>query len=351
MSKRILIAPLNWGLGHATRCIPIINALLINGFEPIIASDGNALSLLKKEFPELEFIELPSYNITYSKKGSLLRFKLLKDAPRVLKAINAEHKIILDLVDKNKIDGIISDNRLGVYSKKVPSVYLTHQLSVLSGNTTLLSTKLHQKTIKKFDECWIPDYKGHNSLSGVLSHSKNRLITIKYIGTLSRLNKIDLQQKYDLMVLLSGPEPQRTLLEEKLLLELNNYNGKVIFIKGIVESEQKVTTQDNLTIYNYMMSPELETAINESKLIVSRSGYTTIMDLAKLEKKAFFIPTPGQFEQKYLAKYLAGQHITPFCNQKDFAIEKLNDVIHYKGFSAIENKTRYKELFALFERE
>ncbi|MCK0107939.1 glycosyltransferase [Flavobacteriaceae bacterium S0825] len=351
MSKRILIAPLNWGLGHATRCIPIINALLINGFVPIIASDGNALSLLKKEFPELEFIELPSYNIEYSKKGSRLKFKLLKDAPKILRAIKKEHHIIQDLVVKNKIVGIISDNRFGVYSKKIPSVYLTHQLNVLSGNTTLLSTKLHQKTIKKFDECWIPDYRGHNNLSGVLSHSENSLITIKRIGALSRLNKIDLQQKYDLMVLLSGPEPQRTLLEEKLLLELNDYNGKVIFIKGVVESEQKVTTQNNIIIYNYMISTQLETAINESKLVLSRSGYTTIMDLAKLEKKAFFIPTPGQFEQEYLAKYLAEKHITPFSNQKDFTIEKLNDVIQYQGFSDIENKTNYKELFALFERK
>jgi len=351
MSKRILIAPLNWGLGHATRCIPIINALLVNGFEPIIASDGNALSLLKKEFPKFEFIELPSYNIEYSKKGSLLKYKLLKDAPKILKAINAEHKIIQDLVDINNIDGIISDNRFGVHSKKIPSVYLAHQLNVLSGSTTLISTKLHQKIIRKFDECWIPDYKGHNNLSGALSHSKNSSITIKYIGALSRLNKMDLQQKYDLMVLLSGPEPQRTLLEEKLLLELKNYSGKVIFIKGIVAPEQKITTQNNVTIYNYMTSTGLEKAINESKLILSRSGYTTIMDLAKLEKKVFFIPTPGQFEQQYLAKYINEKGIAPYAKQKDFTLESLKLVENYSGFTAINFKALDKSLFALFERE
>lgn len=351
MRKQILIAPLNWGLGHATRCIPIINALLINGFKPIIASDGNALYLLQKEFPELGFVELPSYNIKYSKKGSRLKLKLLKEVPRILKAIKTEHKIIQDLVAKNKIDGIISDNRLGVYSKKVPSVYITHQLNVLSGNTTFLSTKLHQKTIRKFDECWIPDYEGRNNLSGVLSHSKNSSITVKYIGVLSRFNKIDLQQKYDLMVLLSGPEPQRTLLEEKLFLELSDYNGKVIFIKGIIETKQKVTTQNNLTIYNYMTSTELETAINESKLILSRSGYTTIMDLEKLNKKAFFIPTSGQFEQEYLAKYLKEKLIAPFVRQEDFTLEHLKLVEDYSGFTSLKSIPICKSLFTLFERE
>ena len=220
MNKRILIAPLNWGLGHATRCIPIINALLEFNFEPVIASDGKALEFLKKEFPELEFIELPSYNISYSKKGSHLKLKLLKDAPKILKAIKTEHNIVQDLIVKNNIYGIISDNRFGVYSKKVPSVYITHQLNVLSGNTTFISTKLHQKTIKKFDECWVPDFKKNYSLSGVLGHSENPLIPTKYIGALSRFSKMSLQTKYDLMVLLSGPEPQRGLLEQKLFKEL-----------------------------------------------------------------------------------------------------------------------------------
>ena len=142
MSKQILVAPLNWGLGHATRCIPIINALIANGFQPLVASDGNALSHLKKEFPQLKLIELPSYNITYSKKGSGLKFKLLKDAPKILKAIKAENKIVQGLVTSKAIDGIISDNRFGVYNKHIPSVFLTHQLNVLSGNTTWLSSRL-----------------------------------------------------------------------------------------------------------------------------------------------------------------------------------------------------------------
>ncbi|TJY37962.1 glycosyltransferase [Pontimicrobium aquaticum] len=351
MSKRILIAPLNWGLGHATRCIPIVNALLKFGFDPIIASDGNALSLLQKEFPNLKSIELPSYNITYSKNGSHLKLKLLKDAPKILKAIKKEHLVIEDLVTKNKIDGIISDNRFGVCSKTVPSVYITHQLHVLSGSTTFISSKLHQKIIRKFDECWVPDFEEHNNLSGKLGHLKNLNVSIKYIGALSRFKKIDLPKTYNVIAILSGPEPQRTLLENKLLLELNNYSGNVILVKGVIEHEQQIITQNNLTIYNFMTSTELQTAINESDLVLSRSGYTTIMDLVKLEKKAFFIPTPGQFEQEYLAKKFKKENIAPFCNQNDFFVEKLQEAKNYKGFSPIKSKTNYKELFSLFERE
>lgn len=349
MKKRILIAPLNWGLGHATRCIPIINALVNFNFEPIVASDGAALELLKKEFPELKFIELPSYNIEYSKKGSFLKLKLLKNTPKILKAIRVEHKIVQDVILKNKIDGIISDNRFGVYSKNIPSIYITHQLHVLSGNTTWLSTKLHQKFINRFNECWVPDFKANNNLSGVLGHINNTTIPTKYIGPLSRFKKKDLPKKYDVLVLLSGPEPQRTILEKKLFLELSNYNKTVVFIRGVVEYKQKIAVQKNITIYNYMTSTELNTAINESALILSRSGYTTIMDLARLEKRAFFIPTPGQFEQEYLANYLEEKRIAPFVKQNDFTLNHLKLVKSYTGFVNTKPIQLDKSLFSLFE--
>jgi len=348
MSKRILIAPLNWGLGHATRCIPIINELINNNFEPVIGSDGSALSLLRKEFPMIEAVELPSYNINYSKKGSYFKLKLIFNIPSMASAIKNENNFIKQFVKTHNIDGIISDNRLGLHCKQVPCVIITHQLNVLSGNTTWLSTKLHQKFINRFDECWIPDFKGDKNLSGTLGHSKNISITTKYIGPLSRFKKIASEMKYDLMVLLSGPEPQRSLLENKLLTDLKSYHEIVVFIKGKVESEQKITVDDNLIIYNYMTSSELEKAINESRLILSRSGYTTIMDLAKLEKKAFFIPTPGQYEQIYLAKKLKEDFIAPYSFQDDFSIEKLDEVKQFNGFKDSENLIDYRELFSLF---
>jgi len=348
MKKRILVAPLNWGLGHATRCIPIINALIRHEFEPVIACDGTALALLKKEFPTLESIELPSYNINYSNKGYLIKLKMIKDAPKLLKAIKSEKKAVESIVRTQAIDGIISDNRLGVYSKKVLSIYLTHQLHVLSGNTTWLSTKLHQKYIKQFNECWVPDFSGASNLSGKLGHLNIPNITLKYIGPLSRFESVKCDVIYDILILLSGPEPQRTQLEEKLLTLFKTYKGKVLFVKGVVEDKQTKTEIGAMTIYNFMTSKQLEKSLNESDLILSRSGYTTIMDVAKLGKKAFFIPTPGQFEQEYLAKRLTKQNLVPSCKQDEFTIEKLKEANKFEGLETMVNEIDYKRLFSVF---
>ncbi|MBP0904826.1 glycosyltransferase [Mariniflexile gromovii] len=348
MKKRILVAPLNWGLGHAARCIPIINALIAHGFEPILASDGVALTLLQKEFPLLSSVELPSYNITYTKNGKFLKLKLLTDSPKLLKAIKAEKKAIKNLIENNTISGIISDNRLGVYSKKVPSVFITHQLKVLSGSTTWFSTKVHEKFIKKFDVCWVPDVETDINLSGKLGHPESFEIPTTYIGPLSRFEKKHTNIINPILVLLSGPEPQRTLLENKLLETFKNYSGKVVFVKGIMEKEQTIQIIGNMTIYNFMTSNLLEKTINESALVISRSGYTTVMDLAKLSKKAYFIPTPGQFEQEYLAKRLTELKLVPSCSQNTFTIEKLKDVEDFKGLKSFDHETDYKELFNLF---
>ena len=185
--KTILIAPLNWGLGHATRCIPIIKALLENNYTPIIASDGIALALLKKEFPAVQTLELPSYQIEYAKNGANFKWKLIQNGPKMVRAILEEKKIIKNWIEKHAIDGIISDNRLGVISKKVPSVFITHQLNVMTGNTTWITTKAHQYIIKKYTECWVPDLAGTLNLTGKLGHINDPNIKIKYIGPISRL--------------------------------------------------------------------------------------------------------------------------------------------------------------------
>jgi len=351
IKKNILVAPLNWGLGHATRCIPIIRELEKNNFNPIIASDGNALALLKKEFPHLLHLELPSYNIEYSKKGENFKWKLIKNSPKTIGAILSEKKFIKKWCKEFDLSGIISDNRLGVYNKKVSSVIITHQLTVLSGKTTWISSKMHQYFIKNFRECWVPDFDKNFNFSGKLGHLKDSDLNIHYIGTLSRLEKKELPIQYDLMVLLSGPEPQRTLLQEKLFEELKNFDGKVIFIKGIIEEEQKKELINNVIIYNFMTSKELEVAMNESQKILCRSGYTTIMDLIQLEKKAFFIPTPGQFEQEYLAKKFKRSGMLPFSKQTNFKMEQLKEVELYKGFPIVLEPMDWKKLFILFEGE
>lgn len=346
--KNILVAPLNWGLGHTTRCIPIIKALEENGYTPILASDGNALDLLKKEFPHLLALELPSYNIEYAKKGENFKWKLLKNSPRTINAILSEKRIVKKWIKEYNLDGIISDNRLGVHNKKIPSVFITHQLTVLSGKTTWISSKLHQHFIARFDECWVPDTNGIINLSGKLGHLKETNLNIKYIGVLSRLNKKTLPIKYKLMVILSGPEPQRSILEKRLMIELQDFDGKIVFIKGKVESQQKSEQIGNITLYNFMQSEQLEQTFNESEMVLCRSGYTTVMDLAKLQKKAFFIPTPGQFEQEYLAKKYKKEGLIPYAKQDKFKLENLLAVPLYAGLPKIESEIHWSELFQLF---
>lgn len=349
MTKNILVAPLNWGLGHATRCIPIVQALESQGFTPILASDGVALALLKKEFPHLQALELPSYNIEYPKKAGEFLWKMIKNTPKAMLAMHREKQLVGKWVAEYQLIGIISDNRLGVHSKKVPSVFITHQLTVLAGKMTWISSKLHRFYIRKFSECWVPDLKGFPNLSGKLGHVDDFNLPIKYLGVLSRLKKQKLPIVYDVMVLLSGPEPQRTMLEERLMEALWDCKEKVVFVKGKIESEQTSEQIGNITYYNFMQSEQLEKTLNESKMVVCRSGYTTIMDLAKLEKKALFIPTPGQFEQEYLAKKFEKEGILPKSKQHKFKKDDIYPVILYQGFPKIKNEANWKELFLLFK--
>ena len=356
-SKKVLVAPLNWGLGHATRCIPIINALIRENFEPVLAGDGDSLKLLQSEFPKLKSYQLPSYNIQYTKKGKNLKYKLLLDTPKILRIVKEEQKVVSKIIKKENIQGIISDNRFGVRSDIIPSVYITHQIQVFSGITTFITSKFHQKILLKFDECWVPDYKESPNLAGKLSHTNNSKLNLKYISPISRFDEevpsfeeIDKVKKFNILVLLSGPEPQRTLLEEKLLNELKTSSKKVLFVRGVISDKEISMGNINVKIVNFMLQKDLQKAILESKIILARSGYSTIMDLEKLGAKAFFIPTPGQFEQEYLAKYLKEQNIAPFASQKDFKLSLLENYKNYSGFKPkyLSNEKRDHFPFDIF---
>lgn len=345
MNNKIIVAPLNWGLGHATRCVPIIRFLLANNYTPILASDGISLKFLQKEYPDLESFELPSYNISYSKN---LKWSLLFQIPKILKAIRKEKQWIADFISKrDDVIGIISDNRFGVRHHSVPSVYITHQLNVLSGFTTFLSSAIHQIYINKFDECWVPDTKEH-TLSGKLSKAKKLSIPIKFIGALSRLKKNKLPIKNDVLIILSGIESQRKQLEELLIEKFQNSTKTIVLVQGLVEDNQKESIVKGIKVYNYLLSDALEKEINQSEVIVCRSGYSSIMDLAVLHKKAFFIPTKNQSEQEYLAKHLQEQQLASFSSAKDFTKESLNTVDKYKGLK-IANTNLSKDLLGLFQ--
>lgn len=340
--KKILVAPLNWGLGHAARCVPVIQGLVEAGFSPVLASDGEALLLLQKEFPDFPHYELPSYGISYAKKGSFLSIKLLAQWPGIRKSARREWEVVQEIIQKEGIGGIISDNRFGVFSKEIPSIYITHQLKVYSGIFTPISSAIHQKIIKKFTVCWVPDYEGPVNLSGKLAHPKPKGINIEYIHPISRFNPQEFIKVFDLLVLLSGPEPQRSIVEKKLAKELKDFDGKVILVRGKMSQNQSKEKIGNLEIVNFMLKDELEETISRSNLVLSRSGYSTIMDLEKLKAKAFFIPTPGQLEQIYLAKHLENLGIAGYCHQDQFDLEKLNSALQYRGFE--HKKTPNKNL-------
>lgn len=351
VKKRILIAPLNWGLGHATRCIPLIRELERKGFDPVIASDGEALELLKKEFPLLEHHILPSYNISYSRKKQFFKLHLLLKAPHILKIISAEKKQVEVLVKTRHISGIISDNRWGVHSGLVPSVFITHQLKVLSGVFTFISSKIQQKYIQQFNECWVPDAAEDPNLSGKMGHLQNPTFPVKYIGILSRFKKEFLPITFDIAVILSGPEPQRSILQQILERELKKSPLRILLVKGIVEKEQKQEKKENWTICNFLTSAQLQDYLNQSELIICRPGYTSLMDLAILGKKAFLIPTPGQNEQEYLAKRLKEKGIAGGCLQKEFTLKKLENVKDYKGLGGFFLHPEFSGKFTLFKSE
>jgi len=319
---RVLLAPLDWGLGHATRCIPLIRYLQQKECEVVLAADGTAASLLATEFPDINIRTLKGYGIRYN-SGSSLFGSMLLQLPRIFSSIQQEHLWLKDVLEKEQFDIVISDNRPGFWNKKTQNIYITHQLLIHSGKGNWLNRqlqKLHARYMKNFTEVWVPDLPGNRNLAGELSHPSQPIIHPTYLGLLSRLEKKEVaEQQYDLTILLSGPEPQRTILEETIFQQLQFFSGKVLFIRGLPQQNHSaLQSYPHITVHDHLPAAELQHKLSSSKLIICRSGYTTLMDLMKLGKKAFLVPTPGQPEQEYLAQYMQGQSYFPFHQQKGF---------------------------------
>jgi uncharacterized protein (TIGR00661 family) len=333
LKPKILVAPLDWGLGHATRCIPIINELLQLECEVIIAANGATSSLLRNEFPALIFLPVAGYRIQYSKYKFFLPWNMTIQLPKIIFTIYREHQWLKAIIKKYKIDAVISDNRFGMHNKKLCSIYITHQLLIKTSNrlSQNLLKRLHSFFITKYNTCWVPDF-GKNELAGELSHPINIPKNVKYIGALSRFEKYNVtaEKKYKLLIILSGPEPQRTIFENLLLNDLAVYNGRSLLVRGLPGDEKIIHSQNaSLKITNHLSGEELNKVIQQSQVIISRSGYTTIMDLIKLNAKAILIPTPGQTEQEYLAHHLMEKKIFFSMKQKDFVLIKALDQAHH----------------------
>lgn len=321
---RVLIAPLDWGLGHATRCIPIIKAFEKQGWEVMIATDGAGAFLLRQEFPHLQLLELEGYKVAYSRSKWTLPFKMVMQVPRILSVIKKENAWLQNTIDKYKIDLVISDNRYGMYSNKVPCIFITHQLKI-KATFHWMEKKIQQlnyKYISRFTECWVPDAE-INSLAGDLSHpTELHPFPLQYIGPLSRFKKQMAAIKYKYAFVISGPEPQRSLFEKKILKDIAQLKDDVLIIRGKPGDEQALSLQQNATALNHLNGEALEKALNSAEYIVSRPGYTTVMEIAALQKKSILVPTPGQTEQEYLGKYLKRQGLAFSVSQNDFSLIK-----------------------------
>ncbi|MEC9209038.1 MAG: glycosyltransferase [Bacteroidota bacterium] len=344
--KRILIAPLDWGIGHATRCIPIINALINHNYEVIIAADGRPLHLLTTEFPKLEIIRFEGYNIKYPKYFPM-SLNMILQIPKILLGIKKEHKNIKQIIQDYKIDGVISDNRFGISTSTAPCVFITHQLQIQSSFFTDAIQNFNYEYIHKYNACWIMDDKKTN-LAGSLSKPNILPNNSIYIGPQSRFEYQDTKKKYDFLAIVSGPEPQRTILEKGLIKTLKDRKEKSLIVLGKPEFKDKEQI-GNLTTKSHLTAIELNTAMLQSKLVICRPGYSTIMDLAKLGKKAIFIPTPGQTEQEYLAKNFMKERICFAQKQSKFDFEKaISENKKYTGFSSHKNTTNWIDLFSVF---
>ena len=320
----VLIAPLDWGLGHATRCIPLIRLLYARGFQVIIATEGLQKQLLQQEFPAATFVSLPGYNINYGKSKQATRWKLFAQIPTIFKAINAEQKWLTEFVKQNKVDLIISDNRYGFYQKHITSVLITHQLNIITNNafSESIVRRLHYRLIKPFNQCWIPDNPYPDNLAGRLSNPvKFPTTAYRYIGWLFRFEKTkssNIEIEFDACIILSGPEPQRTILEEKILKHVKDSPNKIALVRGLPNAMFTRVETDNLLYLSHLPSNELNELVLKSKYIICRGGYTSLMEMIGLQKKLILVPTPAQTEQEYLASLLHSRKWALHIDQEDF---------------------------------
>ncbi len=354
IKKRVLICPLNWGLGHATRCIPVIKELINQEADVMIASDGDSLELLKKEFPSLKYQSLSTKAINYSASGNMV-WQMIKSSPRMFRNIYQEHQQIKKLIKEFNIDIVISDNRYGCWSKNCFSVFITHQLNIqcpkgLKWLQPLLN-RINHFFIRKYNECWVPDEKELPGLSGILSHGDYYLPQIHFIGALSRFAEVDNSidksdrnkypentplspwrgaggeaKSFDLLVILSGLEPQRTIFENQIIEQVSSRsigtNLQSLIVRGKPKEISVPKVTSTITIVNHLETPLLKFHIQHAKNILCRPGYSTIMDLAVLGRKAIIVPTPGQTEQEYLAGFfhLQKKHFMQLQNQFDLEL-------------------------------
>jgi uncharacterized protein (TIGR00661 family) len=338
----ILISPLDWGLGHASRCIPVIQELIKARHKVTIAGYGRSLILLQKEFPNLVSVDLKGFSPSYLKTGKMVLHLFLL-LPRFVGTIFREHHDLKSLLKLYNFDIIISDNRYGLWNKKFRSILITHQVMVKTPAWLKFAEYpaylISRLMISRFDECWIPDYEESPGLSGDLSHKYPLPKNAKFIGPLSRFYQAKTYSEKNavdgkIITIISGPEPQRSIFEDLLTVQLLELNQPGTILSGKPESGNQSTSKDKLTILPHLPTQEMSDLINTSSIVICRSGYSSIMDLYALGSKALFVPTPGQTEQIYLAELHQKAGSTLWRKQDKLNLKAdIDEALKYSGFN------------------
>ena len=349
---KVLVCPLNWGLGHATRMVPVVNAFLEQGCDVVVAASGGALQYMKDEFGNrTDYLLYLGKEIRYS-RGSGFFARLTLQMPSLLYFIWAEYRWMQQTGKKLQPDIIISDNRYGARSPHILSVFVTHQLFIRMprgmGWMEGIVRAINHRFIRAFHHCWVPDLEGEGSLSGALSQKKI-LEEVRFVGILSRFSghtkypqpELDLPESF-ILVILSGPEPQRSILENALEKQLTGKS--VVFFRGI--TGESVFVKKGLHYwFNHGDNALMGFALQNCELVICRSGYSSLMDLSVFGKKAVLLPTPGQTEQEYLAHMLAQKDCVAVLQQHE--VQNLNSAMEkalgLKGLSCIEDKDLVNE--------
>lgn len=334
---RVLFAISSIGLGHATRDLPLIRALLREGHEVFVVSAGNALGLLRKEVPACRFFDVPDYpNVFTSKKLSSAR--LFGKSPLILNHVRREHRIASLFQRKYDIDRIVTDSRYGFCSRSVPSFWITNQLRYMCPRrftpVELAIQYMHSLVQKRFINALVPDYE-HDSLSGDLNHNLRfiDMDKVTYLGVLSSIQKRDVGEDVDYFISLSAGNRTAEVFERLVLDGLASLPGRVVVAKGNPQLAGDVDIVGNATVFGYLDRAAQADMMNRSRHVICRSGYTTLMELAELNKKAFFVPIPCQTEQNYLAQYHKQRGNCNFSDQSCFSLARVPDLVEgYSGF-------------------
>jgi uncharacterized protein (TIGR00661 family) len=325
---RALICPLGWGMGHATRMIPIINYLHGKGVDVVIAGDERIKPIFKNRFKEIPFVLFPSYRVELSAGESQL-FPLIGIAFRMLWATCRERRYVNAIVESHKIDLIISDNRYGLYSKQVDSVLVTHQLNMQFPKPfkwlAFVGRWYVRFYVHKHTQCWVPDNKEGIRLSGILSTPKKMPRNTRFIGLLSRfsvgIKNLPKADDWELVVIASGPSPQRELFVQAAIDLANLLNLKTLILRGNPQESEQRFVGGKILLVPTLNDEEMRMAVISASYIICRAGYSTIMDIIALNRKALLVPTPGQTEQEYLAKHLSAMGM--FAATKQDAMENI----------------------------